>query len=69
MAAVSLELTEQQVNILKYVVKGRSNEQIGDLLEISEKEISNYRKSLMKSVGVKTNEDLILWIKENHIVS
>ncbi len=69
MATVSLELTEQQVNILKYVVKGRSNEQIGDLLEISEKEISNYRKSLMKSVGVKTNEDLILWIKENHIVS
>lgn len=69
MAVVSLDLSEQQECILRYVIKGRSNEQIGDLLSLSEKEVANYRKSLMKHVGVKTNEDLIVWIKEHNILS
>jgi DNA-binding NarL/FixJ family response regulator len=68
MGAVSLGLSEHQENIVRYVVKGRSNEQIGDLLNMPEKEVANYRKSLMKSAGVKSNEDLIVWIKENNIV-
>lgn len=69
MGALSLELSEQQVSILKYVVKGRSNEQIGDLLDIPEKEVANYRKSIMKYVGVKSNDDLIIWIKQNNVIS
>lgn len=68
MAVITLDLSEQQESILRYVIKGRSNEQIGDLLNISEKEVANYRKSLMKHVGVKTNEDLIIWIKGHNIL-
>jgi DNA-binding NarL/FixJ family response regulator len=68
MAFVTFELSEQQVNILRYVIKGRSNEQIGDLLNISEKEVANYRKALMKNAGVKCNEELITWIKSNNVV-
>lgn len=69
MAVISLDLSEQQESILRYVIKGRSNEQIGDLLNISEKEVANYRKSLMKYVGVKSNEDLIVWIKQHNVLS
>ncbi|HTF80939.1 MAG TPA: helix-turn-helix transcriptional regulator [Cytophagales bacterium] len=64
---MSQVFSEQQTSILKYVIKGRSNEQIGDLLNLSEKEVANYRKSLMKTVGVKSNEDLISWIKQHNL--
>ncbi|MFN8436368.1 MAG: helix-turn-helix transcriptional regulator [Cytophagales bacterium] len=66
MRTLNVSITEQQQNILRYLVRGRSNEQISDILELSEKEVANYRKSLMKSAGVKNNEDLIVWIKENY---
>lgn len=61
-------LTEREVEILRYICKGRSNEQIGDLLFVSDKTIATHKRNIMKKVGVKKTSDLILWALDNRVV-
>ncbi|MFN8417069.1 MAG: response regulator transcription factor [Cytophagaceae bacterium] len=61
-------LTEREVEILRYICKGRSNEQIGDLLFVSDKTIATHKRNIMKKVGVKRTSDLILWALDNRVV-
>lgn len=51
-----------EIQILKYICKGRSNEQIADLLLITEKSVANHRRTIMKKVGVKKPNELVEWI-------
>lgn len=61
-------LTEREIEILRYICKGRSNEQIGDLLFVSDKTIATHKRNIMKKVGVKKTSDLILWALDNRVV-
>jgi DNA-binding NarL/FixJ family response regulator len=65
---LSANLSEREMEILNYICKGRSNEQIADILFISEKTVGTHRKNIMKKVGVKKSSDLIVWAMENNLV-
>jgi DNA-binding NarL/FixJ family response regulator len=61
--------SDRELEILRYICKGRSNEQIADILFISEKTIATHRRNIMKKAGVKKYTELIIWALDNKIVS
>jgi DNA-binding NarL/FixJ family response regulator len=63
-----INLSDREMEILRYICKGRSNEQIAEILFISEKTVATHRKNIMKKAVVKKTSDLILWALENKIV-
>lgn len=61
--------SDRELEVLRYICKGRSNEQIADLLFISEKTIATHRRNIMKKAGVKKSTELIVWALDNKIVA
>lgn len=61
--------SDRELEVLRYICKGRSNEQIADILFISEKTIATHRRNIMKKASVKKSTDLIIWALDNKIVS
>jgi DNA-binding NarL/FixJ family response regulator len=55
------QLTEKEQLILRYICKGRSNEQIADILSLSEKTIATHKRNIMQKAKVKRSTDLIFW--------
>ncbi len=53
--------TEREHQILHYILKGRSNEQIADILFLSEKTVATHKRNIMKKAQVKKTSDLILF--------
>ncbi len=60
---------EVEMQIIKYICKGRSNEQIADLLLITEKSVANQKRLIMKKAGVKKTNELLEWISTNVKIS
>jgi DNA-binding CsgD family transcriptional regulator len=63
-----LALTECELEVLKYICKGRSNEQIADILSLTEKQVASQRKNIMRKAGVVKTMDLIIWALDNDIL-
>ncbi len=61
--------SDRELEVLRYICKGRSNEQIADILFISEKTIATHRRNIMKKAGVKKSTELIVWALDNKIVA
>ena len=61
-------LTECELEILKYICKGRSNEQIADIVSLTEKQIATHRKQIMQKAGVSKTMDLIIWALDKDIL-
>jgi len=59
--------SERELEILRYICKGRSNEQIADILFISEKTVGTHRKNIMRKAGVKKAIDLLVWALDNNL--
>ncbi|WP_299254287.1 response regulator transcription factor [uncultured Cytophaga sp.] len=68
-ATSDFSFSDRELEVLRYICKGRSNEQIADILFISEKTIATHRRNIMKKAGVKKSTDLIIWALDNKIVS
>ncbi len=66
-ASKQSSFSERELEIFRYICKGRSNEQIADILFISEKTVATHRKNIMKKAGVKKTSDLILWALEKNL--
>lgn len=69
MKNTNYELSDREIEVLKYICKGRSNEQIGDILFLSEKTVATHKRNMMKKIGVKKTTDLILWAVEKGIIA
>ncbi len=51
-------LTKREVQVLKYLAKGKNNPQIADILFISRRTVEEHRKHLNKKLGIKNNVEL-----------
>lgn len=63
-----LSLSEREIQILRFICKGRSNEQIADLLFLSEKTITTHRRNIMRKARVSKSTELIVWALSNNII-
>lgn len=63
------ELTERELEVLRYICRGRSNEQIADILNLSEKTVATHKKNIMRKAKVKKTPELIFWAVNSKIVT
>jgi DNA-binding NarL/FixJ family response regulator len=58
--AAPLELTRQELNILRLVAEGRSNRQIGERLHLSRHTVKEYLSNVMRKLEVATRVEAVL---------
>ncbi len=61
-------LTSREHEILKQVIKGRSNKEIARALAISPKTVSVHRTNIMSKLGVQNSADLVRYAMQHHLV-
>ncbi|EJL6268231.1 response regulator transcription factor, partial [Vibrio cholerae] len=60
-------LSAREILVLKYLVQGYRNKEIANLLILSEKTVSTYKKRLMDKLGCTSMSNLILFVHRNNI--
>lgn len=61
------ELTERELQVLKFISEGYTNKEVGEKLFLSEKTIKNYATSMFKKLEVKDRVQATLYAIKNHI--
>jgi DNA-binding NarL/FixJ family response regulator len=57
--AQNYPLTKREQEILAWIATAKSDKEIGDQLEISDKTVGVHRKNIMRKIGVSTTRDLV----------
>jgi len=63
-----IDLTEREIEILKLIVDGFSNKEIGEKLFISHRTVDTHRTNMMKKIGVNNIAGLVSFAIKNGIV-
>ncbi len=58
-----IKLSQREIEVLKLLSTGRSNKEISEELEISDKTVSTYKLRLLNKIGAKSVVDLINFSK------
>ena len=61
-------ISDRELQVMKYLGKGNSNQQISDRLHISSKTVATYKTRLFEKIGVNNIADLILFCRNNKII-
>ncbi len=62
-------LTKRETEILKLIVKGCINKEIGDMLNISLNTVLTHRKNIIRKTGVKTVSGLTFYCLRNGLIN
>jgi DNA-binding NarL/FixJ family response regulator len=63
-----MHLTKREIEIIQWVVKSSSNEEIAERLFLSIHTVKTHRKNIMKKLGASGLPDMIRFAYENHLV-
>jgi DNA-binding NarL/FixJ family response regulator len=58
-------MSKRETQVLKLLVSGRSNKQISEELNISDKTVSTYKLRLMRKLNAKSVVDLVRYAEMN----
>lgn len=61
-------ISDRELQVLKYLGKGHSNNTISEQLNISSKTVATYKSRLFEKLGVSNIADLIAFCKQNKVV-
>lgn len=61
-------ISDRELQVMKYLGKGSSNQHISDLLHISNKTVATYKTRIFEKLGINNIADLILFCRNNHII-
>ena len=64
-----IDITERELEILKLIVDGFSNKEIGEKLFISHRTVDTHRTNMMKKMGVSNIAGLITYSIKNKLVN
>ena len=62
-------LSDREIEVLKEVVRGRSNKEIADLLNISIHTVMSHRKNITAKTNIKSQAGLTVYALTNNILS
>lgn len=68
-AATLAELSEREIEILRWIAEGFSNKQIGEKLFISHRTVDTHRTNIMKKLDVNNIAGLIRIALKNNLIS
>jgi two-component system response regulator FimZ (fimbrial Z protein)/two-component system response regulator EvgA len=61
-------ISDRELQVMKYLGKGSSNQHISDLLHISNKTVATYKTRIFEKLGINNIADLIMFCRNNHII-
>lgn len=62
-------LSDREIQILKYVCFERTNREIGEILNLSQRTIEGHRKSILKKTGAKTSMGMVIYAIKNKYIN
>ncbi|MGH9700002.1 MAG: response regulator transcription factor, partial [Candidatus Acidiferrales bacterium] len=62
-------LTARELEVLKWIVEGKSNKEIADQLGLSVNTISVHRANIMDALGIHKTAELVVYAIRNGLVS
>lgn len=65
---IKQKLTRRETEILRLITQARTNNEIGEMLYISDQTVGAHKKSIMRKLGTKSTVALIKYALENEIV-
>ncbi len=65
----SNSLSDREIDVLKEIVRGHSNKEIADVLNISIHTVMSHRKNIMQKTGIKSQAGLTVYALTNNILS
>jgi two-component system response regulator NreC len=66
--AVVEQLTPRELEVLKYIVQGYTNRQIGEELNISIRTVEGHRANLSGKLGLHSRVDLVRYAREHGLI-
>lgn len=61
----TLKFNEKEVAVTWFFMTGMSVQQIAEWTGMSKKSVSYYKRRIMRKIGVKNNNEFIMWFLEN----
>ncbi len=61
------ELSDREMDVLKHLARGRTNAEIGRLLNLSEKTVGNYIGTMFEKLGLNNRIELAAYAYEHHL--
>ena len=61
-------ISDRELQVMKYLGKGNSNQQISEMLHISNKTVATYKTRVFDKLGINNIADLILFCRMNNII-
>ncbi len=61
------DLSNREMDVLVHLVKGKTNAEIGKLLNLSEKTVGNYVGNMFEKLGLKNRIELAAYAYEHHL--
>lgn len=63
-----IELTPRELDVLRLLVRGNTNRQIADLLDLSIRTVENHRANLLGKLGLVSRVELVSYAEEHHLI-
>lgn len=63
------ELSDREMQVIRYVGKGHSSEEIADQLHVSIHTVNSHRKNILKKLGLKSPTELVVYALKKGWVS
>ena len=61
-------LTPREIEVLKLIVQGYTNRQIGEELNISVRTAESHRANLSEKLGLRSRVELVRYARENGLI-
>jgi DNA-binding NarL/FixJ family response regulator len=58
------DLTTKEIDIIRYISKGMTSKEIGDILEISHRTVETHRHNILKKLDIPNSALLTAWAKD-----
>lgn len=61
-------ISDRELQVMKFLSRGKTNQEISDTLNISNKTVATYKQRLFDKLGVTNIPDLILFCRNNRVI-
>ncbi|MBN2662163.1 MAG: DNA-binding response regulator [Bacteroidales bacterium] len=64
----NVQISERELDIIKYLSKGLSSKEVGEVLNIAFHTVETHRKRILKKIDVKNTTELIYYAVKNNLI-